>query len=766
MSRRNEISIDYKNEERTDGRLRRIVFSILFEVLFAAEVFLPMHDYLLFVIAVALSAGISVLMQLLSGHKWVRIGMVVAVAAGSVVTVLFFSKQWINGATIMLNSVIENWNSKNGTIYYLYVTGDTNVMVSKILFGLTMAAAAALLVNILLVIRWYSAVMMVNFAFFAYCVITSTSSVIWAIVSVCAVTLAYIALIDTDGWLIKKSKLYWLIVSIGVVMIAAGIFVAVRFIPEKNVEAMRGKVVRQIENQVYGRSDLCEGNLKDIPNPDDTKRVRLSVETDCKDALYFKGYVGAKYTGDQWTDLDKEAYQGENKDLQQFLLDERYSPQTTLAMFFSLSDLFKDSTYDVEEVKYTVENVSASKKYIYMPYTCQRGGFKYYNNLNRDLNAMNSLVSPLKTYSFSCLEIGTSEYQGLYNNGCLTDGYALEANQEILNYEQAYHDYADKYYRDVPDDVRAYFDGHLTEKKIDGAEDAIIYVRKYLRENIVYTENPKYNYSGDGDFIIELLEKNKQGHSVHYATAATMMLRYYGIPARYVEGYRRAATGAKKTSLYQKDAHAWVEIYRYGMGWVPIDVTPGYYDDEKSQTPPVMDQSYTPPETPETQGTYTNNSDGGNPPPQENDADDAPHPVLRTLWWLLLLLLLIIIIIIVRRQIILRKQRKRIQSDDWQDSILFMAGLMWRLCDRGGIDMDRTKPWDFRDNMNENFEQESKIDFKKVTGILNRVKYSNMQKDDDDYIVVRAYMDVVRTDVYRNAGFARKLRLKYIDVLC
>lgn len=48
------------------------------------------------------------------------------------------------------------------------------------------------------------------------------------------------------------------------------------------------------------------------------------------------------------------AYQGENKDLQQFLLDERYSPQTTLAMFFSLSDLFKDSTYDVEEVKYMV----------------------------------------------------------------------------------------------------------------------------------------------------------------------------------------------------------------------------------------------------------------------------------------------------------------------------------------------------------------------------------------------------------------------------
>ena len=79
-----------------------------------------------------------------------------------------------------------------------------------------------------------------------------------------------------------------------------------------------------------------------------------------------------------------------------------------------------------------------------------------------------------------------------------------------------------------------------------------------------------------------------------------MMLRYYGIPARYVEGYRRPATGARQTSLFTRNAHAWVEIYRYGMGWVPIDVTPGYYIETEDQTMPAADQNITSPVTPPT----------------------------------------------------------------------------------------------------------------------------------------------------------------------
>ena len=44
-------------------------------------------------------------------------------------------------------------------------------------------------------------------------------------------------------------------------------------------------------------------------------------------------------------------------------------------------------------------------------------------------------------------------------------------------------------------------------------------------------------YNGAGDFTKNFLTKSKIGHSIHYATAAALMFRYYGIPSRYVEGY-------------------------------------------------------------------------------------------------------------------------------------------------------------------------------------------------------------------------------------
>ena len=44
-------------------------------------------------------------------------------------------------------------------------------------------------------------------------------------------------------------------------------------------------------------------------------------------------------------------------------------------------------------------------------------------------------------------------------------------------------------------------------------------------------------FSEEGDFTENFLTTSKIGHSVHFATAAALMFRYYGIPARYVEGY-------------------------------------------------------------------------------------------------------------------------------------------------------------------------------------------------------------------------------------
>jgi hypothetical protein len=105
-------------------------------------------------------------------------------------------------------------------------------------------------------------------------------------------------------------------------------------------------------------------------------------------------------------------------------------------------------------------------------------------------------------------------------------------------------------------------------------------IRSVLSDTAVYcetTENPDLSE----DPIVDFLTSTHEGNSAMFASAAVLAYREFGIPARYAEGYLLQddkITGSAVT-LTSKDSHAWVEVYIDGMGWLPIDVTPGFYSD-------------------------------------------------------------------------------------------------------------------------------------------------------------------------------------------
>ena len=53
------------------------------------------------------------------------------------------------------------------------------------------------------------------------------------------------------------------------------------------------------------------------------------------------------------------------------------------------------------------------------------------------------------------------------------------------------------------------------------------------------------------------------------------MLRALGVPARYVTGFSSTAVANQEIVVKAKEAHAWVEVYVDGLGWVNIDPTGG-----------------------------------------------------------------------------------------------------------------------------------------------------------------------------------------------
>lgn len=69
---------------------------------------------------------------------------------------------------------------------------------------------------------------------------------------------------------------------------------------------------------------------------------------------------------------------------------------------------------------------------------------------------------------------------------------------------------------------------------------------------------------------------NKQGYCEQFAAAMAWMVRQARIPARVVVGYRLGNENSKHTfQVTNKEAHAWVEVWFPGFGWVPFDPTPG-----------------------------------------------------------------------------------------------------------------------------------------------------------------------------------------------
>jgi len=101
-------------------------------------------------------------------------------------------------------------------------------------------------------------------------------------------------------------------------------------------------------------------------------------------------------------------------------------------------------------------------------------------------------------------------------------------------------------------------------------------IEAWLRANTVYDLNVPRDPEGV-DAVDHFLFETRRGFCEHIASSMAVMLRSIGIPARLVTGYgpgeRNAFTGYFE--VRQSDAHAWVEVYYGGHGWVGYDPTFG-----------------------------------------------------------------------------------------------------------------------------------------------------------------------------------------------
>lgn len=115
-------------------------------------------------------------------------------------------------------------------------------------------------------------------------------------------------------------------------------------------------------------------------------------------------------------------------------------------------------------------------------------------------------------------------------------------------------------------------------------------IREGLAQTTHYDRNTPAPPAGR-DYVDWFLNESGQGYCMHYATAATLLLRTAGIPARYVSGYvAYTPYRMARTEVTDHAAHAWVEVYVDGVGWFPLEFTPGFQGGAMGDIPALEEE--------------------------------------------------------------------------------------------------------------------------------------------------------------------------------
>lgn len=156
-----------------------------------------------------------------------------------------------------------------------------------------------------------------------------------------------------------------------------------------------------------------------------------------------------------------------------------------------------------------------------------------------------------------------------------------------------------QYYTYMPSDAKfkAISDlAHKVTAKADKPVDKVLAIRDYFLskdENgealYKYTDNPGVPDIPSASKLMYFLFENHKGYCAYYAGATLFMLRSLGIPSRIAVGFLTVDRSGNKNKgwywYYADQAHAWVQVYFPGFGWLDFDTTVGNADAREAPKP-------------------------------------------------------------------------------------------------------------------------------------------------------------------------------------
>lgn len=291
----------------------------------------------------------------------------------------------------------------------------------------------------------------------------------------------------------------------------------------------------------YYEITVVPGTLKVVDpekaeTPDDTIFGR--IETSEGGTVYLRMQSYGNYTGREWTGAVPYGK----------TLPGGYSYNYLTSIALRNSGAAEKSAHITDSILYM------------LPYYMGFNGYGAYDMPKSDT----VYLSDLNDYALSYYSITNSR-----------NGYeALKGKLgEYAEYEEEYRKFVYKNYTKVDDKTRAYMEGLIAENMFSLSDPNVIQkVATYVQHAAIYNLDYDPKLDMEENVVIAFLDEYKEGKCVHYASAATLLFRTLGIPARYVTGFM-IQTAAGKFVDITNPGHAWVEVYIDGVGWIEVEVT-------------------------------------------------------------------------------------------------------------------------------------------------------------------------------------------------
>lgn len=545
----------------------------------------------------------------------------------------------------------------------------------------------------------------------------------------------------------EKNRFYMLLTMIFVAMMIASVGTVFQGKGIEGIEVMHYRVKQFVEKMRYEQKG------------DTALIVTMSIPQ----SYYLRGFVGEHIGALGWEKVDSQV-QYEYADLFYWLHKDSFFGQTQLA---KAAGIFKENREEEVQNEIHIKNIGASTKYIYVPYeyVSDDEGFLR-EEIIGDETIEAGGVGGWDEYTFTAVSNQVSRYPEILKN---IDHITEEAAEKYISAEGFYNEYVYQVYTKLREEELEILENHLEKDTLQEENHLPYYEAKakilnYLSEKIVYENTDK---EITGDFLKNFLEIECAGNDSSYASASTLMFRYYGIPARYVEGYIitpenvEGADSNQEIKIPEANRHSWVEYYQDGVGWIPFETAPPYIDLMEKADDIYGNSAENTWEEPQnvdeiTQDNYV--EEGTKKSPKKHVAiPKALIPVV-----LAIMLGFLVIASIVRYFRVRRRFTRNVNAEDLNMAIRFMFSHMMNILFQFLLEE--------KNQLLKNYESEIRVlegdDWKlryiEMVTIYEKARYSGERCTEEERKKVYEYMSRMKESVYASLSRLQKIKWKFV----